>query len=282
MESHFTWRCPGRFSIVTGPVLRYNAPMAAADADSGPAPGQGARFATTSWSIVVAARDADSGLAHEALATLCSTYWYPLYAYIRRHGHSPQEAEDLTQDFFACLVEKDFLASVDRSKGKFRSFLLAACGHFLANEHDRARAWKRGGRSTVVSFDFASAEARYGKEPFHTLTPEKLFARRWGLTLLDRVLTRLREDYVARNKGMLFDRLRVCLLGNQEKIPYAQVSQDLGMTPAALRVAVHRLRQQFQEVLRDEIGRTVDNPDQIEEEIRDLFACLGRERRNPL
>jgi RNA polymerase sigma factor (sigma-70 family) len=267
---------------VTAVVLRYNAAMDSADGDSGPAAARGARFATTCWSVVVAARDAQSGLAHEALATLCGAYWYPLYAYIRRQGHSPEEAEDLTQEFFARLVEKDFLASVDRAKGKFRSFLLAACGHFLANERDRSRAWKRGGRSRVVSFDFADAEARYGKEPFHTLTPDKLFARRWGLTLLDRVLTRLREEFAARNKGALFDRLRVCLLGSQDKIPYAQVAQVLGMTPAALRVAAHRLRQRFQEVLRDEIGMTVDQSDQIEEEIRDLFACLSRERRNPL
>jgi DNA-directed RNA polymerase specialized sigma24 family protein len=250
--------------------------MASADADYGPA-ARGARFATTCWSVVVAARDAQSGLAHEALATLCGAYWYPLYAYIRRQGHLPEEAEDLTQGFFTRLVEKDFLAGVDRGKGKFRSFLLAACTHFLANERDRARAWKRGGRCQLVSLDFTAAEARYRNEPAHDLTPEKLFARRWSLTLLDHVLGRLRQEYVGKNKAALFDRLRICLLGDSspETVPQARIARDLGMTPAAVRVAVHRLRQQFRELLREEIGRTVEDPERIDDEIRDLFAALG-------
>jgi RNA polymerase sigma factor (sigma-70 family) len=249
--------------------------MPDANADSGPAPAQGARFATTCWSVIAAAQDPASPAAHQALSALCSAYWYPLYAYVRRQGHTPHEAEDLTQEFFTRLVEKDFLAGVDPALGKFRSFLLAACSHFLANQRDRERAWKRGGRCSIISLNFAGAEARYGTEPSHGLTPEKLFARRWSLTLLEHVLGRLREDYAAKNKGTLFDRLRICLLGDKEVVPYARVSRELGMTPGAVRVAVHRLRQQFRELLREEIGRTVENPDHIEDEIRDLFAALA-------
>lgn len=249
--------------------------MTAANPDSGPVSVDGGSFATTSWSVVVAAQDPVAPAAQEALATLCRGYWYPIYAYIRRQGHAADQAEDLTQEFFTRLLEKDFLAAVDRAKGRFRSFLLAACSHFLANERDRARAWKRGGRCRFVSLDFASAEARYRNEPFHALTPEKLFARRWGLTLLDQVLARLRDDFAGKGKGQLFDRLRVCLLGEKDMVSYTRVSQELGMTPGAVRVAVHRLRKQFRELLRAEIARTVHDPDHVEDEIRDLFAALG-------
>jgi RNA polymerase sigma-70 factor (ECF subfamily) len=249
--------------------------MIGADKEFDPVPARNARFATTCWSVIVAAQDPGTPAAHEALSTLCHAYWYPLYAYIRRQGHSPEEAEDLTQEFFARLIEKDFLAEVDRSLGKFRSFLLTACAHFLANQRDRARTWKRGGRCSIVSLDFAAAEARYGKEPSHELTPEKLFDRRWSLTLLDHVLGKLRDDYIAKNKGQLFDCLRVCLLGDKDVVPYERVSQELGMTPVAVRVAAHRLRQQFRESLREEIGKTVESPEHVEEEIRDLFASLG-------
>jgi RNA polymerase sigma-70 factor (ECF subfamily) len=233
-----------------------------------------AGFATTSWSVVVAARDGDAAQAREALATLCETYWYPLYAFIRRQGNSAQEAEDLTQEFFSRLLEKDFLEGVDRSRGKFRSFLLAACGHFLSNERDRARAWKRGGRCRIVSLDFAQAETQYALEAADRLSPDKLFARRWALTLLRNVLSRLRADYAARGKAALFDRLRVSLLGEDSE-PAASLAAALGMTAGAVRVAVHRLRQQFRELLREEIARTVDRPEEIEEEMRDLFTAFG-------
>jgi RNA polymerase sigma-70 factor (ECF subfamily) len=234
-----------------------------------------ARFATTSWSLVAAARDPLCPEAQESLAALCNAYWYPLYAYIRRQGYPADAAEDLTQDFFARLVEKDFLARVDPSKGKFRSFLLAACAHFLANERDRERAWKRGGRCRFLSLDFHTAETRYHQEPSAALTPEKLFARRWALTLLDQVLARVREDYAGRGKARLFDGLRLCLLGEKDVVSHERLAAGLGMTPGAVRVAVHRLRQQFRELLRAEIARTVDNAEQIDDEIRDLFAALG-------
>jgi RNA polymerase sigma-70 factor (ECF subfamily) len=153
--------------------------------------------------------------------------------------------------------------------------LLAACAHFLANQRDRARAWKRGGRCQLVSLDFAAAETRYGKEPFHLLTPENLFARRWGLTLLDRVLAKVREDYAGKGKAQLFDTLRVCLLGEKDAAPHARLAAELCMSHVAVRVAIHRLRQQFRDLLRAEIAQTVEDPAHVEEEIRDLFVALG-------
>jgi RNA polymerase sigma-70 factor (ECF subfamily) len=249
----------------------YNAGMASANSESGQR-----RFATTSWSLVAAAQDPASPHAEEALAALCGSYWYPLYAFIRRQGYPADQAEDLTQEFFTRLLEKDFLAVVDRTKGKFRSFLLAACSHFLANERDRARAWKRGGRSRLVGLDFAAAESRYAQEPAQTVSPEKLFARRWALTLLDQVLSRLRAEYASKGKVKVFDRLRVCLLGEGDAVPHARLADELALSAGAVRVAVHRLRQQFRELLCEEIARTVQHETDIEDEIRDLFAALGR------
>jgi DNA-directed RNA polymerase specialized sigma24 family protein len=233
------------------------------------------RFATTRWSLVAAAQDPASPQAQEALAVLCRTYWYPLYAYIRRHGYSADQAQDLTQGFFAGFLEQHVLEVVDRAKGKFRSFLLTACKHYLAHERGRAQAQKRGGGRKLLSLDFDDAEARYGTEPAHTLTPEKLFARRWGLALLDQVLARLREEFAQKGKGALFDHLRVFLLGEKNALPLGGVAQQLGMTPGAVKVAAHRLRSRFRELIREEIARTVENPEDIVDEIRELFAALA-------
>jgi len=243
------------------------------DPHSGPAPDV-ARFATTNWSVVVAAREGDSVQVREALSTLCSAYWYPLYAYIRRHGHNADEAQDLTQEFFARLLERDFLGTVDRDKGRFRSFLLACCKHFLANERDRTRAQKRGGGQPPVSLDFGTAEDRYSLEPAHNVTADKLFERRWVLTLLDHVLGRLHDEYVSKGKGELFEGLRSFLVG-EKGTPHSRVAVELGMSEGAVKVAVHRLRQRYRELLREEIARTVDNPEQVDEEIRELFVALG-------
>jgi RNA polymerase sigma-70 factor (ECF subfamily) len=231
-------------------------------------------FATTHWSLVLAARDRAEPGADDALASLCTLYWYPLYAYVRRRGHSADEAHDLTQEFFARLLEKDFLAAVDRSKGKFRSFLLAACNHFLANERDRARAKKRGGGRPLLSLDSADAEGRYRAEPAENLTPEKLFERRWALALLQQVMTRLRDEFEAKGKGRLFDHLRGFLVG-EKGVGYHRAGRELGLSEGAVKVAVHRLRQRYRELLHEEIGRTVEGPDQVEEEVRELFAALG-------
>jgi RNA polymerase sigma-70 factor (ECF subfamily) len=233
------------------------------------------KFATTHWSLVVAARDRDSFQAAEALAELCRVYWYPLYAFIRRQGYSWDKAQDLTQEFFARLLEKDVLELVDRTKGKFRSFLVAACVHFLANERDRARAIKRGGGRVFVPIDPQAAEGRYNREPADTMTAERLFERRWALTLLDQVLARLRREYEVGAKSRLFDAMKGFLL----QVPdgdrrYRESAERLHMTEGAFKVAVHRLRQRYREMLREEIGRTVHDPEHIDEEIRSLFAAL--------
>jgi RNA polymerase sigma-70 factor (ECF subfamily) len=245
-------------------VAHYNADMSAAG-----------RFATTHWSLIVAAREGSASQARAALAALCTAYWYPLYAFIRRQGHSGDQAQDLTQGFFARLLERDFLAVVDRDKGRFRSFLLAACKHFLANEHDRARAKKRGSGQEHLSLDFRDAEGRYTLEPAHNLTAERLFDRQWALTLLDQVLVRLREEFTKAGKATLFERVKGFLMGEKSATPYAQLATELAMTEGALKVAVHRLRRRYRELLQEEIGRTVRDPAEIKDEIADLFAALG-------
>jgi RNA polymerase sigma-70 factor (ECF subfamily) len=233
------------------------------------------RFATTHWSLIVAARDGEAAEARPALAALCRAYWYPLYAYIRQQGHPADEAQDLTQEFFARFLEKDFLGVVDPDKGTFRSFLLAACRHFLANERDRERAQKRGGGHAPVSLDLEDAEARFGREPGHTLTAEKLFERRWALALLQEVLTRLRAEHAARDKEAVFDRLRGFLVGERQPGGHAAAAAELGLTEGAVKVAVHRLRQRYRELIREEIARTVPDPGAIDDEIRALFAALA-------
>jgi RNA polymerase sigma factor (sigma-70 family) len=246
----------------------YNAVMSPSDASPG-------RFATTHWSVIVAARDGEAVEARAALADLCRAYWYPLYAYVRHQGNSADQAQDLTQEFFTRLLEKDFFDTVDPEKGKFRSFLLAACKHFLANERDRERAQKRGGGQPPLSLDLGDAEARFGREPDHTLTAEKLFERRWALALLQEVLARLREEHAARSKEALFDRLRGFLVGERQPGGHAAAAAELGLTEGAVKVAVHRLRQRYRELIREEIGRTVHDPKAIDDEIRALFAALA-------
>ncbi|HMF11358.1 MAG TPA: hypothetical protein VKE94_03605 [Gemmataceae bacterium] len=241
--------------------------MSAADAKSD-------RFRTTHWSLIVAARDRESAEAREALAALCEAYWYPLYAFIRRQGYAMEDARDLTQGFFARLLEKDYLAEVDRAKGKFRFFLLAACKNFLANERDRAMAKKRGGGRTILSFDANAAESRYVSEPHHALTPEHMFERRWALVLLQTVLARLRQEQERAGKGRQFDELKGFLAGDRGPPRYTQSAHTLRTTVGALRVAVHRLRTRYRELLHEEIGRTVDDPAEVEAEIRNLFSAL--------
>jgi RNA polymerase sigma-70 factor (ECF subfamily) len=233
------------------------------------------RFATTRWSVIAAAQASASPQAQEALALLCGTYWYPLYAYIRSQGYSADQSQDLTQGFFAELIEQHRLEVVDRTRGKFRSFLLTACKNYLAHERDRARAQKRGGGRRFVSLDFADGEARYRAETTQAQTPEKLFARDWALTLLDQVLRRLRDEFAYKGKTQLFERLRVFLLGDSHALPYGQVAQELGMTEGAVKVAAHRLRQRLRELVCEEIARTVDDSENIEDEIRALFAALA-------
>ena len=231
-------------------------------------------FATTRWSLIAAARDGDSPPARQALAELCGIYWYPLFAYVRRRGHDRDEAQDLTQAFFTRLLEKNDLAAADPARGRFRSFLLTACQHFLANQHDHEQALKRGGGRTFVPIDFDDAERRYSNEPAHDQTPERLFERRWALALLDRVLNRLCGEYEAAGKDGLFARLKGYLTGSDPS-SYAEAALMLGISEGAIKVAVHRLRKRYRDLLRDEIAQTLDHPTHIDDEIRALFFALG-------
>ncbi len=237
--------------------------------------GPGARFLTTHWSVVLAAGRSDSTRAQNALARLCQTYWYPLYAYVRRRGHPPHDAQDLTQEFFARLLERHTLASADPNRGRFRSFLLATMDHFLAHEWEKVRAQKRGGGCRILSLDLALAEQRYDLEPADTATPDKLFDRRWAGALLDEVLNQLEAEYHHAGKAELFAALKQTLTGTRESQPYAVLALRLGMNEAAVKVAVHRLRKRYRELLRAEVANIVANPEQAEDELRYLLAALA-------
>jgi len=238
------------------------------------APGAGT-FALTHWSVVMAAGSSDSTHARDALETLCRTYWHPIYAFVRRQGHSPHDAQDLTQEFFARFLEKNYLDGVDRAKGRFRSFLLTCLKHFLANEWDKAGAQKRGAHPILIPINVQSAETSWGLEPAESMTAEKLFERRWALTLLEQVLARLRAEYTRDGKARTFEQLKSTLSGERRSVPYAEISARLGISEGAVKVAVHRLRQRYRQLLREEIAHTVSGPDQVEDEIRALFAALA-------
>jgi RNA polymerase sigma-70 factor (ECF subfamily) len=256
-------------------VSSYNAAMAPADQDQKSGPGSPRHFATTRWSLVLAAGRRSSPESSAALATLCETYWYPLYAYVRRRGHDADDAQDLTQAFFARLLEKNDLAAAQQECGRFRSFLLTALKHFLANEWDRGCAQKRGGSRPLLSIEFRTAEDRYRLEPRHELTAEKIFERRWALVLLEQVLVRLQQESARAGKGELFDRLKVFLTGERAAVSYGELAAELKMTEGAVKVAVHRLRRRYRDVLRLEIGQTVADPAEIEEEIRELVSAIS-------
>ncbi len=231
-------------------------------------------FATTHWSVVLAAGRGDSPQAQASLEKLCQTYWCPLYAYVRRRGYAEADAKDLTQAFFAWLLERDWLERADQQRGRFRSFLLSSFNGFLANEWNRARAQKRGG-GRVISLSFDPADPRCGWEPADNVTPEQAFEWRWAVTLLDEVMSRLREDYTRQDKADLFEQLKPCLLGERAAQPYAALASKLGMTEGSVKVAVHRLRQRYRQLLREEIANTVAQSEDIEEEMRHLFAVLA-------
>jgi RNA polymerase sigma-70 factor (ECF subfamily) len=235
----------------------------------------GSRFESTHWSLVLAAGHHSSPDANQALSTLCRTYWYPLYAYVRRRVKDVHEAEDLTQAFFAQLLEKKRLAVAEAGRGKFRSFLLASLKNFLDNEWDKARTQKRGGGRKLIPLDFQSGESRYKLEPADELTPERLYDRQWALTLLEQVLARLREEFVRAGKARHFEQLKHFLTGEKAPTSYAQAADELGSTEGAVKVSVHRLRQRYRELLRVEIAQTVAEPGEVEDEINRLFAVLG-------
>lgn len=233
------------------------------------------RFATTHWSVVLAAGQPTSARYREALQTLCRTYWFPLYAYLRRQGYDTHQAQDYTQAFFTRLLEKDGLRLADPNRGKFRSFLLAALKHFLANESDRIRAQKRGAGREILSLDVEDAEGKYALEPVEQLSPERLFERSWALAVLERTMARLQAESASTNKQKLFEHLKVYLTAEKSSVPYRDVAAKLDMTEGAVKVAVHRLRQRYRELLRDEIAQTVTSQEQIDEEIQELFKALA-------
>jgi RNA polymerase sigma-70 factor (ECF subfamily) len=237
--------------------------------------GCGARFVTTHWSVVLVAGRSDSTRARNALARLCQTYWYPLYAYVRRRGHSPHDAQDLTQEFFARLLERHTLAVADPNRGRFRSFLLSALNHFLANEWEKVRAQKRGGGRPLLSLDLARAEERYDLEPADTASPDKLFDKHWASALLEEVLNQLEAEFQQAGKAEVFAALKQSLTGTRESQPYAVLATRLGMNEAAVKVAVHRLRKRYRELLRVEITNVVADPGQADDELRHLFAALA-------
>lgn len=229
---------------------------------------------TTHWSVVLSAQDQSSPQSAEALEKLCRTYWYPLYAHVRSLGNSPHDAEDLTQEFFARLLEKRYLDVAQRERGRFRSFLLMALKRFLANEWDRARAQKRGGGAVPTPLDPDLAEQRYQAEA-EVMPADRLYERRWALALLEQAMGRLRAEFEQAGKGAEFERLKRFLTLGKQETPYAAAAAELGLSEGALRVTVHRLRKRFRELFREEIGHTVASAEDVEEEFCHLLSALG-------
>ncbi len=232
------------------------------------------RFSTTHWSLLAQAADNADPMSRAALEALCRRYWFPLYAFVRREGHGEHDAQDLTQAFFARLLEKKGLGDVDPKRGKFRSFLLAALRHFLSNARDFAKAAKRGGGQAILSLDFTQAEARYALEPASFMTPEKLFHRRWALEMLQEVMRRLQDEWAAPGKREFFAAIEDWISGGEPTQTYAEVAAELDMTEGAVKTAVHRLRRRYRELLRQEIAQTVADPSAVDDEIRQLFAAV--------
>ncbi len=229
----------------------------------------GAMFATTHWSVVLQA-----GQSSQALERLCAEYWRPLYAFLRRQGHDAHQAKDLTQAFFLSLLERNDFALVDRERGRFRTFLIVSLKHFLANAREREQTQKRGGHIPHLALELLESEEYRGSEPADHLTPDQVYDRQWALSLLDTVLRHLQGELQAAGKGHLFERLCPLLTGEKSQATYAELAQEFGLTESAVKVTVHRMRQRYREMLREEVGRTVSSPNQIEDELSELIAVL--------
>jgi RNA polymerase sigma-70 factor (ECF subfamily) len=240
--------------------------------DPDPSIGATGSFPTTQWSLIVEAGSPTSPQARAAVADLCSAYWYPLYAFIRRKGNDPDRALDLTQSYFERLLEKGIIAGANQSKGRFRAFLRTDCQHFLIDQHRRRTA--RGGVISPVSIDGHGAENRYRFELADTLTPDRLFDRAWASTLLDRVLDLLARKYAAKGRSEVFDRLKVVLTQGKSAVPTATLAAQLGMTEGAVHTAVHRLRKRYREILQEQIAATLHDPSEMDDEIRSLFNAI--------
>ena len=252
--------------------------MSPTNYDQGEVPPPARWFATTHWSVVLAAKTGDSPTAADALEKLCRAYWAPLYAYIRREGHDATEAQDLTQEFFARLLARDYLQHLRHQEGKFRSFLLTYLKNFLSEQRRKAGAQKRGGGQVFVSLDATAGEEGYLLEPVDELTPDQVFERRWAQAVLQTALNRLREEYSVRGQAALFERLQDYQPRELGGRSYAQLGEELGMTEAAVKSAVQRMRQRHRELLREEVAQTVTRPEEIEEELRHFRTLLRRER----
>ena len=239
-----------------------------------PPPGPPQWFSTTHWSVVLAAGQGNSPEAEQALEKLCRGYWYPLYAYTRRRGYDPHEAQDIVQGFFARFLAKNYLQGLSAERGKFRSFLLASLNHFLSNQRDQAQRLKRGGGQSLISLDDEAAEERYGHEPASALTPESIFERRWALAVLDQALGRLQNEFLSSGKQAQFERLKGFLEGDVARGDYDVAAADLKVSAGAVAMAVQRLRQRFRELVRQEVAQTLADPAGIEEEMQDLMAAL--------
>ena len=243
--------------------------------ESDNAPPAHGQFTTTHWSVVLAAGTGRAPGAQDALERLCRAYWYPLYAFVRRLGHPHANAQDLTQGFFAYLLERDLVARADRRAGRFRSFLLGSLKHFLAHEHERATALKRGGGQPVISLDQFDPEERYALEPPDAATPETIFDQRWALQQIENALSRLRAEYASAGRGPLFDLLKDYVWGDKNALGLGEIARRLDLTEEAVKKSVQRLRQRFRDSLRAEVAQTVATPDQIDEELRHLRAALS-------
>jgi RNA polymerase sigma-70 factor (ECF subfamily) len=249
-------------------------PSNPSDEESGPR--TAAQFTTTNWSVVAAAGDVSSPQAAEALETLCRTYWYPLYAYVRRRGYNPDDAQDLTQGFFACLLRRNPFPHLRSAGAKFRSFLLTALNHYLISEWHRDHAQKRGGDRVRIPLDPAESETRYALEVTEAIAPDAAYERRWAEAVLARALDRLREEQIAQGNRDLFEALAPCLTGAADALPYAELARRLDRTETAVRSAVHRLRRRYGGLLRLEVAHTVSSPAEVDDELRHLLSVLSR------
>lgn len=241
-----------------------------------PASSHATLFLTTRWSVVLAARSDATAASAEALEFLCRAYWQPLYAYARRRGNAPADAEDLTQGFFAKLLEKEWLAAVEQERGRFRQFLLMAFKRFLANEHDHVQRQKRGGGQAAVPLDTVLGERLYREETPPSAPADEVYDRRWALTLLDQTLSRLKGEFQKMGRERDFEVLKPQLTAARGGLAYGAIAEALGASEGAARVAVHRLRKRFREVFREEIAQTVGSAEELEEELRHLVGVLAR------
>ncbi len=233
------------------------------------------QFATTHWSLVVAAGEKKNSSSQQALAELCQAYWHPIYAYVRRRISNVHEAQDLTQEFFARLLENQTIATADPNRGRFRAFLLTACKRFLINEWHKERATKRGGGQKPLSLDFESEESKYVIELVDTLTAERLYERQWAITLLARVVERLKQEFTLKDQSQHFEQMKQFISGSKSTEAYVAAADALGISEGAVKVAAHRLRARYRELLRNEIAQTLQGPQEVDDEIRSLFEVLG-------